>query len=111
MVMKDKLKLLAEKKQKAVEGRRPNLKGFSTITKGAIHSETKFTIGRLAKETGETVHTIRYWTKEGLLYVSSYSAGGYQLYDPLMVEKIKKIRKLQRERRLTIIEIKKLLQK
>lgn len=63
-------------------------------------------IGGLAKGTQETVATIRYWTKEGLLPVSQFSKGGYQLYSPSVIEKVKNIRKLQKEKRLTIAEMK-----
>lgn len=63
-------------------------------------------IGQLAKVTGETVHTLRFWTKEGLLVVKDHSPGGYQLYDPSMIERVRAIRKLQQEKRLTIAEIK-----
>lgn len=66
-------------------------------------------IGELAVLVGETVPTIRYWTKEGLLSVAKYSEGGYQLYSQTQVAVIKKIRKLQNKDRLTIIEIKKIL--
>lgn len=68
--------------------------------------ETLLRIGDLAKETGETVYTIRFWTKEGLLTVKDYSQGGYQLYEPSMIERAKEIRRLQNEERLTIAEIK-----
>jgi len=64
-------------------------------------------IGQLAKQTGELVTTIRFWTKEGLLTVKEYSQGGYQLFDPAMIERAKQIRQLQNEKRLTIAEIKK----
>ena len=63
-------------------------------------------IGELAKETKETVVTIRYWTKMGLLKVTKYSEGGYQLYSPDVIKQAKKIRKLQKERRLTLAELK-----
>ena len=63
-------------------------------------------IGQLAKQTGELVTTIRFWTKEGLLTVKEYSRGNYQLYDPAMIERAKEIRQLQTEKRLTIAEIK-----
>ncbi|MEK7521444.1 MAG: Fic family protein [Patescibacteria group bacterium] len=66
-------------------------------------------IGELAKETNETVPTIRFWTNEGLLKVESHTKSGYQLYDWSMVDQVKKIRKLQNQR-LTIAEIKKELQ-
>lgn len=64
------------------------------------------TISKLAKETGELVTTIRFWTKEGLLEIKEYSRGGYQLYDPVMINRAKEIRQLQNDKRLTIAEIK-----
>ncbi len=68
-------------------------------------------IGELAELVGETVPTIRHWTKEGLLQVSEYSQGGYQLYGQDQTAVIKKIRKLQDKNRLTIVEIKRVLEK
>ena len=56
-------------------------------------------IGQLAKKTGETNATLRFWTKEGLLEVAEVTeSGGYQLYDPEMVSRVQKIRQLQAER-------------
>lgn len=66
-------------------------------------------IGEVAKIANETIPTIRYWTKEGLLKVENYSKGGYQLYSPKVVKRIRQIRKLQSEKRLTIEELKKVL--
>ncbi|MEK7514094.1 MAG: Fic family protein [Patescibacteria group bacterium] len=63
-------------------------------------------IGDLAKLSGETVATLRFWTKNGLLLVAGHTNGGYQLYDQSMVNRVKAIRKLQAEKRLTIKEIK-----
>ena len=63
-------------------------------------------IGELAKIAGETIHTLRFWTQKGLLQVKNRSQGGYQLYEPSMVEQVKKIRRLQNKERLTIAEIK-----
>lgn len=65
-------------------------------------------IGALAAAAGETVPTIRYWTQEGLLDVAEHTRGGYQLYGETMIERAKKIRKLQKEKRLTIRELKKM---
>lgn len=65
-------------------------------------------IGELAQLAGETVPTIRYWTKEGLLSVVERSPGGYQLYDQNQVGVVKKIKKLQ-GKRLTLAEIKRSL--
>jgi len=63
-------------------------------------------IGQLAKQAKELVSTIRYWTTEGLIEVREFSQGGYQLFDPSMIERAKQIRKLQNDKRLTIAEIK-----
>ena len=68
--------------------------------------EKPLKIGELAKLSGETSHTLRFWTKSGLLPLAGHSHGGYQLYDQAMLERIKIIRKLQSEKRLTIKEIK-----
>jgi len=64
------------------------------------------TIGKVAKETGELVTTIRYWLTTGLLEVAERTPAGYQLFDRGMVEKGRNIRQLQKEERLTLNEIK-----
>lgn len=63
-------------------------------------------IGELAKATGETAPTLRYWTQQGLLSVVGYTTGGYQLYSSAMIERIQLIRSLQQTQRLTLDEIK-----
>lgn len=63
-------------------------------------------IGELAKETGKTIHTLHYWTEEGLLEVKERTPGGYALYDPRMIERVKEIGRMQGTERLTIAEIK-----
>ena len=68
-------------------------------------------IGELAELTGETVPTIRHWTKEELLQVTEYTQGGYQLYNQDKVGIARKIRKLQNSKRLTLAEIKRELAK
>ena len=72
----------------------------------AVEPAELLKIGSLAKETGETIHTIRFWTKAGLLTVKDVTKGGYQLYEPAMIERAKEIRRLQTEKRLTLAEIK-----
>ena len=91
----------------AVEGKLP----LGPLTKGIRPSDDVLEkkllkIGELAKATEETIHTLRYWTKQGLLEVREYTKGGYHLYSPSMINRVKKIRQLQDEERLTIIEIK-----
>tara|TARA_Y100000780_G_scaffold218953_1_gene224458 strand:+ start:1846 stop:2823 length:978 start_codon:yes stop_codon:yes gene_type:complete len=55
-------------------------------------------IGELSKKTEESVATLRYWTKIGLLEVKSTTTSGYQLYDEAQIYRSKKIRNLQKER-------------
>lgn len=65
----------------------------------------KLKIGQLAKAAGETVPTIRFWTKEGLLQVAEVSESGYQFYDPVMIDCCRKIQALKKKR-MTLAEIK-----
>ena len=65
-------------------------------------------IGQLAKLAGLTNSTIRFWTKEGLLEIANVTNSGYQLYNPDMFERIKRIHVLK-EKRYTLQEIKALL--
>lgn len=68
-------------------------------------SQSLMRIGQLAKATGESNATLRYWTKEGLLEVADATEAGYQLYATEMVDVVSKIRDLQAQR-FTIKEIK-----
>ena len=69
-------------------------------------SDKLLKIGELAKAAGETIPTVRYWTKEGFLEVAKYTEGGYQLYDSSQIDRAKEVRYLQDEQRLTLGEIK-----
>lgn len=73
-------------------------------------SEKLLKIGELAKATNQTVPTIRHWTKEGLLQVAEVTESGYQMYGEEMVERMRKIEELKK-RRMTLLEIKKNLNK
>ncbi len=81
----------------AAEGKTPHT---------AVVQKRLLKIGELAKETGETLHTIRHWVEKKLLEVAEYTESHYQLFNRSMVERIKQIRKLQQEKRLSIDEIK-----
>lgn len=63
-------------------------------------------IGQVAKEAGISASTIRYWVKQGLITPVGHSEGGFALFDIHVIEKIKKIKQLQQEERLSINEIK-----
>ncbi|MFG3020757.1 MerR family transcriptional regulator [Streptomyces sp. NPDC048254] len=54
-----------------------------------------FTIGELARATGLTVRTIRYWSDEGVLTPVGRSAGGYRLYDARSFARLELIRTLR----------------
>jgi DNA-binding transcriptional MerR regulator len=58
----------------------------------------------LAEAAGESVATIRHWTKAGLLEVAEVTAAGYQLFAADMAARCGEIRRLQGER-LTLKEI------
>ena len=79
--------------------------------KRVLKKKSLLKIGELAKLTGETVPTIRHWTKEGLLHVEEYSQSGYQLYSQDEAVIARNIRKLQNTKRLTLAEIKRELEK
>ncbi len=67
--------------------------------------ETLLKIGQLAKAVGENNSTIRHWTKWGLLEIAEITPGGYQMYSSDMLERIKQIHQLKKQR-YTLAEIK-----
>ncbi len=69
-------------------------------------NEKLLKIGELAKATNQTVPTIRYWTKEGLLQVAEITESGYQMYSEEMIKWVRKIKEMK-EMRLSLTEIKK----
>jgi DNA-binding transcriptional MerR regulator len=67
-------------------------------------------IGELAGLVGVLPSTINFYTNEGLLKAASRSRGGYRLYDKdYALNQIKRIQKLQTDKRLTIEEIRRVL--
>ena len=80
------------------------LKALSKDEDPAAAPPNLLRIGQLAKMTGETNATIRFWTKEGLLQVADTTGSGYQLYTPAMIGRAGEIRQLQRAR-FTLAEI------
>ncbi|GAA3891399.1 helix-turn-helix domain-containing protein [Streptomyces sp. NPDC003631] len=67
-----------------------------------------FTIGELARATGLTVRTIRYWSDEGALPPVARSSGGYRLYDAASVARLELIRTL-RELGLGLADVRRVL--
>jgi DNA-binding transcriptional MerR regulator len=66
------------------------------------------TIGELARATGLTVRTIRYWSDEGVLTPVTRSTGGYRLYDAESAARLELIRTL-RELGLGLDDVRKVL--
>ncbi|MFI9605341.1 MerR family transcriptional regulator [Streptomyces sp. NPDC052043] len=66
------------------------------------------TIGELARVTGLTVRTIRYWSDEGVLPPVARSTGGYRLFDAACVARLELIRTL-RELGLGLAEVRRVL--
>lgn len=66
------------------------------------------TIGQLARSTGLTVRTIRYWSDEGVLTPVARSAGGYRLYDAESAARLELIRTL-RELGLGLTDVRRVL--
>ncbi len=62
-------------------------------------------IGELAKLTGQTVPTIRYWTQQGLLQVATRTNSGYTLYAKSQITRAEQVVALK-EQRLSLAEIK-----
>lgn len=52
-------------------------------------------IGELAKQTGYTAKTLRYYEDAGLLRPDSRSDSGYRLYDPAAVQRLQFVRRAQ----------------
>lgn len=53
----------------------------------------KLTIGRLARRTGVSVPTVRFYESEGLLPPPERTEAGYRLYDPIDVRRLRLIRR------------------
>ncbi|MFE0576656.1 MerR family transcriptional regulator [Streptomyces albogriseolus] len=66
------------------------------------------TIGELARATGLSVRTIRYWSDEGALPPATRSAGGYGLYDAGSFARLELVRTL-RELGLGLTDVRRVL--
>ncbi|GIH49297.1 DNA-binding transcriptional regulator, MerR family [Microbispora rosea] len=54
-----------------------------------------YTVGQIARRTGLSVHTIRFWSDSGLITPTDRSAGGYRLYDAAAVARFDLVRALR----------------
>lgn len=66
-------------------------------------------IGEVAKLTGVTTRTLRYWEELGLLQPSSYRASGERLYSPTDVARVTRIRNLQELLGFSLAEVRAVL--
>ncbi len=53
------------------------------------------TIGKLARQAGVSVQTIRYYERRGLILEPPRSSSGYRLYDPSAIKRLAFVRKAQ----------------
>ncbi len=65
-------------------------------------------IGEVARETGLSVDTIRFYEKQGLLRRSSRTEGGFRVFGPDQIQTLKFVRKAQ-ELGFSLAEIRELL--
>jgi DNA-binding transcriptional MerR regulator len=61
---------------------------------GSTSSAARLRIGDLARRTGKTVRAIHLYEEMGLLLPASRSSGGFRLYDPSAVERMRWIEML-----------------
>ncbi|MFD5831009.1 MerR family transcriptional regulator [Lentzea sp. NPDC060358] len=54
-----------------------------------------YTVGQLARRTGLSAHTIRFWSDTGVVPPTSRSTGGYRLYDAAAVARFDLVRTLR----------------
>lgn len=72
----------------------------------AINKDKLLKIGDVAKEADIATSALRYYMHEGLITPTEHSKGGFALFAPVVIEKIKEIKRLQLVERLSIAEIK-----
>lgn len=70
-----------------------------------MKEEKQLKIGELGKAAGIPTSTIRYYIEQGLIKPDGHSQGGFMLFGPKVVRKIKEIKRLQQEERWSIKEI------
>jgi DNA-binding transcriptional MerR regulator len=68
-------------------------------------TEPRLRIGEVAKQTGVTPRTLRYWEEIGLLRPAAHRGSGERLYSLVEQERVIHIRELQDLLGLTLAEI------
>jgi len=72
---------------------------------GLMSDERRLRIGEVAKKTGVTPRTLRYWEEVGLLEPFEHRGSGERLYSAAELERVLHIRELQNLLGLTLAEI------
>ncbi|HVX19711.1 MAG TPA: MerR family transcriptional regulator [Acidimicrobiales bacterium] len=85
----------------------PPVKGSSRPPAGGVPEMSR--IGEVAKLTGVTTRTLRYWEELDLLRPSSYGAGGERMYSPADVARVTRIRNLQELLGFSLAEVRAVL--
>jgi DNA-binding transcriptional MerR regulator len=83
-----------------------------TMTSKTMTAEVKpvqWRIGEVAKLTGVTTRTLRYWEELELLQPSSYRTSGERLYSPADVTRVARIRNLQELLGFSLAEVRTVL--
>ena len=73
----------------------PRTQGLHAPARGGGRTGTSMRIGELAKRTGVSVQTLRFYEAEGLLGPVRRTAARYRLYDEESVERVEYIRRTQ----------------
>jgi len=80
------------------------------ISKTEVAEKNLLQIGLVASLANVNIPTVRYYIAEGFIKPESKSKGGFMLFNPKAIERIKEIKRLQQEERLSLREIKKRLE-
>ena len=67
-------------------------------------------IGEVAERTGVTQRTLRFYEEKGLLRAPSRLEGGFRLYSEVDVERVERIRQLQKLLGFSLAEIKEMVE-
>lgn len=73
--------------------------------KGELKEKDLLQIGKVASLANVPIPTIRYYIDQELIKSEEKTKGGFMLFSPKVIEKIKEIKRLQQEERLSIKEI------
>src|ERR1700679_2776351 len=73
-----------------------------SVTEGR---DVVFRIGEVAKQTGLTTRTLRYWEELGLVAPSSYGPAGDRHYTPTDMARVTRIRDLQKLLGFSLAEV------